>query len=368
MSHSWRKKTLIVLLSICLILVALPAPASADEVCFIAINDQLLELTSMPAFVGSSIYVPYWIFESFHIYYTFFSSDNTAMVYTEAKQFYFEMGSGNTYDNDNTPYSAQAIFRNGQVYLPAKFICDQFGLSYSFISGMGYGDIVRISDSSVVLGDKEFLSAASILMETYYNAYLGLSTESSPGPDSNNTTGQEPDRRNADVLLCFEGLPSETILEALAGHGAKACFLLTAEDIEASPDTVRQLVASDHSIGILCDDDPELSYQHAAALLFDAARITPLLAAAASDDDTACRAMASSNNLAFLSCDVDVSQDSTKRLSAPAVTSQISFWEDTVSIRLTCNETMEEILPDILQYLTQNRFGIRAVRETDTAT
>ena len=366
-----KRKWLSLLLAVCIVvctLCVLPSTASADDVCFIAINENLLELSTMPAFVGASVYVPYWVFESFRIYYSFFSSDNIAMVYTEAKQFYFELGSGNTYDNDGIYYTAQAIFRNGQVYLPAKFICDQFGLTYSYISGSGHGDIVRIVDGSAVLSDEKFLSAASLLMESYYNAYMGLIASPAPSPGPTPVRpDDEPNRRDTEVLLSFTSLPSKAILDTLEQYGTKACFLLSPEDIPLSPDTVRRIVASGHSLGILCGDDPSADYEAAASLLFDAARVTPLLVASVQEDDLTCREMAAQHALAFLDYDVDAVQNGEGARSAAVVTSQIEFSQGLVSVRLTSGGTTEQILADILSYLNQNHFSIRAPRETDAA-
>lgn len=364
-----KKRIFVVLLLAVLLVSALASPAFADEVCFIAINDNLLELTSMPAFVGSTAYVPSWVFGNFHLYYSFFSSDNVAMVYTEAKQFYFELSSGNTYDSSGRYYSTQAILRNGQVYLPAAFICGQFGLTYSYIPGTGHGDIVRITDGSAVIPDDRFASAASILMDIYYNTYMGVAPSPPPGqrpsvPDV--TPDDEPDRRDTEILLSFIGLPSDKLLNTLDAYSAPACFFLTADEIRSAPDTVRRIVGGAYGVGVLCGEQADAEYTAAAELLFDAARIHPLLIAAAPEADAElCRTTAADRGLFFLDYDIDAIQDGSGASSAAAVTSLIEFTTDHASVRFTSGGTTEHILSDVLRYLTQNHFSIRVPRETD---
>ena len=355
-----RRRCFVLLITLIVLASMLPMNGFADDVCFIAINDTLLELTSTPVFSGSTIYVPSRVFDSFHIYYNFFSSDNTAMVYTGEKQFYFNLSNGNTYDSSNNYYSTQAILRNGEVFLPAKFICGQFGLSYSFITGNGCGDIFRITDGSAVLTDSLFLSAASILMEKHYNAYMGLPPVHEPGTEPEN---EETDRHETDVMLSFVGLPSETLLASLGTNSAKVGFFLTPDEISSAPDTVRCLVAEGHTVGVCCGEVPADDYAAASELLFDAAHITPLMIAAADADLVPdCEAFAASAGLALLRADVDVAGGT---VSALGITTHIEFSEKQSSVLFRNQETAEKLLPTVLQYLRQNQFNIRAPRETD---
>ena len=49
----------------------------------------------------------------------------------------------------------------------------------------------------------------------------------------------------------------------------------------------------------------------------------------------------------------------------PIVTSQIEFSIDRVSVRFSGGGSTEDILPDVLNYLRDNQFSVRAPRETD---
>ena len=168
------KRIFSLVLCICVLLSAgaLYAGATTD-VCFISVNDTLLELNSMPYFKNGVTYIPYWVFSNFGIGYTYFNEGSTAMVYQGKKVMFFNLVSGETYDINDTEYSAQAVFRGGIVYLPVQFMQDYFqSFSYTYIQGTKYGNIARLKDSSVVLSDSDFLKAASSLMRSRYNAYI----------------------------------------------------------------------------------------------------------------------------------------------------------------------------------------------------
>ena len=62
--HSWLFRRLAILL-VCFSLL-IPPPAAAAEVCFTAVNDNVLPLTAdtMPIWYKSLIYVPYTVFDS----------------------------------------------------------------------------------------------------------------------------------------------------------------------------------------------------------------------------------------------------------------------------------------------------------------
>lgn len=359
------KKIAAILLAVILLIALIPASVFADDITFIAVNDTLLELTSMPAFVGAKIYVPARVFENFGIYSSYFSSDSTAMIYTGAKQLIFEMTSGNTYDQDGNYFSEQAVLRNGQVYLPVGFICSQFGLSYSYIPGTGHGNIVRIVNGSAVLSDERFIYAASVLMDNNYNAYMGVTPAPEDGKQQPAAPEIEPDRSDTDVLLSFSGMPSGEFLDLLKRHSAQACFFLTADEILASPDLTRRIAGSGCRIGVLCTADPAAEYAEAAEYLFDAAREIPYMIAADTPElEESCRAFAAQQALAFLSADIDAADG----VSSPAViTSQIEFSIDRVSVRMRCGAETETVMRDVLLYLKQNQFGIRALCETDVA-
>lgn len=276
---------LIVCLVFCLLPAMSAASASGSGVCFIATNDNLLELTYQPYWQNSTIYVPYTVFVNFKVYNSFHQSSNTASLYSSTKQLYFDLNTGETYDGNGTYYNITPVSRGGQIYVPLDFICGQYGLTWSYIDGGEYGDVCRIKDGSVFLTDDQFLTAAKPLMVSRYNAYVGNSGGNWGGGGGGGTASDS----GSIVYLSFVGLPSSALLDSLVEYGVRAAFFLTADEIRQSPDTVRRIVGEGHSVGALCSADPSAEYAEISSLLLDAARVkTVLIASAAPEYDESC--------------------------------------------------------------------------------
>jgi hypothetical protein len=366
-----KRRIAAVVLVICLLICFNPGfrAKAASDVCFISVNDMLLELSSMPYISGNTIYVPYWVFSNyFNIYYSYFSESATASLYTAEKQFYFDLSSGNTYDSLNNYFSASAIFRGGQVYVPLSFVCSNFGLNYSYITGGKYGDVVRIKDSSVVLSDSYFMSAASSLMESRYNAYKGITptpTTSVPVTQDPDPDGEDESHQNTTVFLSFQGVPGSRILDSLRGYGVDACFFLTPDEIRENQNTVREIVGSGLSIGILCGVDAMADYELGSSLIFEIAFENTILVSAEHEYASSCREMASQNSLVFWSYDIDGVKGGAGVSNASYITSLVEPRESRADIRLYCCENTENTLPAILGYLISNDYNLQAPRETD---
>ena len=364
------KKSIVLLLALALALTcsaaAQASTARGGSVCFVSINDTLLDLSTQPTFIGGAVYVPARVFDNFHIYNSYFASDNTTLLFTENRQIYFDLSNGVTYDNAGNNFAAPGVLRGGQAYLPAQFVCAQFGLGFSFIPSDGHGDIVRLTNGTQFLTDDKFQSAASTLMDAYYSAWMGQSSPSTsaPTPTPEPSESPAPDRGDTEVLISFSGLPSSRILDLLRSRGVKACFLLAPEDYRSEPDLARRMVVEGHVLGVLCGEDPAAEYAEAASLCYDAARVLPLIVGSDVQPE-ACREMAAQAGLAFLACDVDAVQGGEGASSFPVVTSQIEFSTDRVSVRFSGGGSTGEILPDVLAYLRENQFSVRAPRETD---
>ena len=122
------KRALCVIL---IILLALTPAALADDssVCFISLNDSLLQLSSQAYSFGGQYYVPISVFIEFRIYSHFLNDSSTAQLYSSSKQMFFNVETGETYDGEDNYYTASAVMRGGTVFVPVDFVCRQFGLS-----------------------------------------------------------------------------------------------------------------------------------------------------------------------------------------------------------------------------------------------
>ncbi|MEG1633691.1 MAG: hypothetical protein RR314_06520 [Oscillospiraceae bacterium] len=361
-----KKRAIALLLAFLIIFCAVPLQSAeaASDVCFIALNDSLPELSSYAYSQRSTVYVPYSVFETYRIYHSYYASGNIATLYTSSKQIYFDLSNGNTYDGEGNYYSTSAIFRGSTIYVSVSFVCLQFGLSWSYINGTDSGDICRINDGGASLSDSQFLSAASTLMAARYNAYLGITTPGTPG---DKPSGDTPGERNGcDVYLSFQGMPSSALLDTLRIKGVSTCFFLTADEVQNAPDTVRRIVAEGHSLGVLCSGDPLAEYNETSALIFEAARISTLLIASSADEwDDACKKAADRNDLVFWDYTIDGVRGGAGVSYASYITAYLGFSYDRADVRILCCDATDRCISSLLSFIITNSYNLRELREVE---
>lgn len=363
-----KKRIAAVLLCLCLLLCCAPASRAeaSGSVCFIAVNEQLLELSYTPYFSGGVTYLPYWVFTNygFSIYYSYFSDTSTAMLYTADRQLFFDMASGSSYDGGGKTYSATAVMRNGTVYLPANFMCSFFGgMSCTYISGGEYGDVVRLKTSGNTFTDEQFLRAANTLMKSRREAYNGDGGTQTPD------TPETPVSHEGTVdQLSFIGLPTNTIVSALRRYDVTACFFVTAEDVRQSPELIRRLAGDGHSFGVLCREDTLSEYEETASLIFEAAHVRTILVTALGAMSESCMLDAKSAGLVYWSYSVDGMSSDGAAASPDRLIGLIETRDRSSSIFLSCDEGTDGLIGSLLEYLSEAQYEVRAPRETDVWT
>ncbi|MEG2119138.1 MAG: hypothetical protein RRY53_02185, partial [Pseudoflavonifractor sp.] len=151
-----KKRMLALLCAGALLLGLSPAPARAveDEVCFLALNNQLspqLAAGTMPISVDGAIYVPYSVFDSgvsgVDLIVKIVSDAKQIMLYTKQKSLRFDLSSGTCTDKVGSGDYPGAVMRGGVTYLPAASIGAHFkedGLTYSYRT-TEYGPLVRFT-------------------------------------------------------------------------------------------------------------------------------------------------------------------------------------------------------------------------------
>ncbi|HIS45452.1 MAG TPA: polysaccharide deacetylase family protein [Candidatus Scatomorpha merdigallinarum] len=339
------KRALCVALILLLALLPGAVLAADSSVCFVAVNDDLLPLTSQAYTQGGQYYVPSSVFTQLRLYSTYHSGSSTLEMTSTSRQMYFNVATGETYDSDNNYYTSSAILRGSTVYVPVDFVCRQFGLSWSYIRGDGYGDVCRITDGSASLSNSLFMSAARPLMESRYNEYTGSTP--SPGTDGGDVT-----EGNSVVFLSFQGLPSTDILTILDTYGVKATFFLTAQEIESNPNIVRRIVGEGHNVGALCSSNPAGEYAAFSESLWTVAHTVSVLVGSSSRDyDEACSNWANSNDMAFCDYNIDGVR-SGDGVTAAQITSMLSAGRPwLIYVRLQCSLTTQSNLADIIGVL-----------------
>ena len=247
-------------------LISAVSPVQGASVYFMAVNDQLLELSdeTMPAMVEGVLYVPYTLLSAnatgvnLGVYATYSAAAGRVLVFSSRKQLVFDLQSNMTYDMNGNFYSERAILRNSTVYLPIARVCDVFrGDIYYTVSRVEYGYLVRVRNSAAELGDEAFIDAAANMMRNYHDRYQKEKPSADPDPQDSGVVPSSPPQvssSRAGIYLAFtlteeEDNVVEQVLSALSVRGCRAVFFLTPEQIIQKDDFVRQLLGSGHLVG-----------------------------------------------------------------------------------------------------------------------
>ncbi|PKM73922.1 MAG: hypothetical protein CVU91_02415 [Firmicutes bacterium HGW-Firmicutes-16] len=356
------QRKIIAVMLVILFLAPFIQTANADNsgLCFTATNDLLLDTGSMTTFVGGIAYVPAKVFSTYGVYLNY-DSKSTALLYNSTKQVFFELASGNSTDGSGNILSVSATLKNGQVYVPVAWVCQYFSLYYSYISGDGYGDIIRIKNGGEVLTDSQFLNAASSLMRTRYNEYYGTTAPATPTPTPSKPVTSDNETEVASASLSFIGLPSEKLLDSLDNYSAKVCFFVTASEVATSPDVIRRICGSGHSIGIYCASSPEQECIQAADLIFEAAQIRPTLIFSSVSISENAEAYAGSNGYAYFDPAIEILSTAKRSLD---ITSKLDDIVGYTSIIINVTENTDSIVPYVLQYASSHHVTLMPLRET----
>jgi hypothetical protein len=374
--NKWRYMASALALCLLFCCFSLLVDVSAAGTCFIALNDELLTLDNSPYFSSSVTYVPYRVFQQFGIYATYFSSDNILLLYNSETQLFFDLNSDNVYDGNGNYYSNKAISRSTGIYVPVNFVCGIFGgLTATYVNGNAYGDVVRITDGSQILSDQQFVSAASLLMRSYYNAYYGITPTPAPTasvPDDPVVTtpsvtedpvspspSSSPAQMNTTVSLNFIGLPSDPVLNCLDAHNVRACFFVTEDDIMENPALLRRLSASGHRIGLYCTEDPSIVYETCMPLLYECSREVAMLLAADDTYDAAASLYADNSGLIY--CSFDLTIDS--NITANQITEAIADSQSAISIIFTRESNADSLISAVCDFIETNKIPVQATVE-----
>ena len=279
------KKRLMVLLCAAVLLLggALYAGAAQErwdeDIIFLALNDEPISLAdnTMPIRVGSTIYVPYFTFDSnqnggvrLGVFNGGQVQGRTLTLYNaDSKNLTFDLRTGISYDymEGGERQVPTAIIRNGQIYVSASSTARYFDLDY-FQSSLTFGSrsypFIRISSQEAALSNSMFLSSVSATylnqLQIYYQNNVA-NQENTPAastpPAAENPADEEPqgEIRVSLAVRCDTGEAGEAMLETLRSAGRGALFLFTPEQLQQQDDLVRWVVAEGNTVGLLTSAD-----------------------------------------------------------------------------------------------------------------
>ena len=135
------KNWIVWLLTAALCLGLLAAPARAETICFVALNDNIPPISgdTIPIWSGGVLYVPYTIFDRTLVNNVdlgvYVSRSSTSVTLWNMRQILvFDLVTGACWDDISGEVFdyARAIVRNGRPYVPLQMVCEtRQGLSYA---------------------------------------------------------------------------------------------------------------------------------------------------------------------------------------------------------------------------------------------
>ena len=251
------------LLGIALLLsIAAASSRAASNVYFMAVNERFVEMTpeNMPMLVDGTLYVPYIMLSIQHtginlgVSAQYNASRQTALVSDGFRSVVFDLQNNAAYDAQSNPVNARAVMRNSMVFLPLAWLCSYFGLTRYTTNWTPYGTLVRLTNSSVVLSDADFLDAADGLLRDNLASYQqAISQQSQPSASPSQAQpepSQSPDSGPPVYLAFLWGEAAQAIARQMSDLGTPALFLFTPEQLVQQDSLVRQLVGAGHSVGL----------------------------------------------------------------------------------------------------------------------
>lgn len=307
MKNRWKQTILAVCCVVLLLVSGTPtAVYAADDVYFVAINDELLELQkdTMPFWSGGELYISNAIFSSHYsslvgISYAPGVNRETSILYNLKNALFFDMAGGMAYDTQNHYYPARAIDRGNYVFFPISIISAFFGVSYKVIDASP-APVIRLKTGGEYLSDREFVNAAALLMNSRYTAYEKANTPPITTPTITEDPEEETPTYSGQEVYLVVDLTEETatgsLLDVLQRYGGYATFLVSDEEMKQYPDLLRRITAEGHGVALQVED--EASFAAANRLLFSLTRTTTRLVAPIE---------AAPSGAAAISCRFDVS-------------------------------------------------------------
>jgi len=353
-----KRKILISVLLLALFIAVFPAGggmADSSGIIYVGVNDELTG--HYPYFYGARIYLPLSDFQSLGLTYAADIDASTFILKYGTSSLAFDLATGECYDSGGNPYGIKALYLARSVYLPAYFVAEYFGFTYSYVKGVGNGDVVRIKTSAAAYTDLAFMETYNSQMEERTNAYKNPNPPATPGPTPVSTPRVTPpiDKSATKLSFSFAGMPTDGILDALEASGIHAMFFIGYDEALAEPGILRRAAGMGHRLGVWLGDEAD-EYAETAELIYEITRIKTLFAASAPETGEGAESSVQSSVI-LVGCGLDAGAEADEY----ALMAKLLDLRGSVSLRFDTEQ--EDILPGILEFIRLHKFSIDTIRE-----
>lgn len=266
----------ILALVLVLALALLPVSTNAANEVFVGINNAMLPLhDAMPIQSGGVWYMDYLDFTrgDLGINASYNAELGTVVFYNWDITLVFNVAHG-TATRDGTEFNQWSFAKNGTIYVPAAFVAEQFGITYSYIREVS---TIRLRSTSN-MSDSMFIYIAKSRIPELLSAYNTSEPEapSMPSKPSTQTTPSQSDTESSatvsDETIDAEDVQSQIayitidvknsgtlteILNLLNDYNLSATLFIGEDALSGADNTLRRIYASRHVLGVYADSVEE---------------------------------------------------------------------------------------------------------------
>lgn len=361
-----KKRLCSLFLIFSLLLPALVPHSIASSDVYVAINNAMLPITdAKPISSGGLWYIDYRCFTSgdLGISSSYNPDSQTLTLYTWDNTLVFDIAkeTAKNHTTDKT-YRRSTLRSNGTIYVPAKFVCNQLNVRYSFISSV---NVIRIKSNSTV-NDNVFAYIAKDELPRLIAQYEASKAES-PSQNNPTTSPSSGEEEAKTVYLTFEvgtNTDCSSILNTLRRFNAKATFFLFGSAIPAHRDSIRQMAINGHALGISAPGATSVFLESDTSVVSGLAETNELLFQTSYQKSRLVRIPGGSSVLSnaqanavvsagyrYWDWDIDASAMSNQRLR-----NLVAASGDSVVIRFDASATSTKSLSNLLSYLKSNNY------------
>lgn len=253
------KRTVSLILIICIFTLLFALPAGADGEVFVAAGNTVLPLTdAMPIRSSGVWYIDYQCFTkgSLSVNSSYNAAERMLVLYTWDTTLIFDLNKTVAYTAaEKIPYKAVSFAASGTVYVPVQFTAQMLGFEYTYLSELPMIRIKRSSDipnnmfTYIAQNEIPDLLAAYKASKEQQNAGT-VAPPQQPQPDDE----PEEDVTRKNIRLSFnitDGKNLKSILDALSRYGYRATFFVQGSAIPECDNELRRAVCAGHAIGTL---------------------------------------------------------------------------------------------------------------------
>lgn len=388
---NWKKCLLSLLCAAAIVLgISLSgAQAAEGKITILALNDQVItpiSSTNMPLKVGGTYYLPYTVFDpavvDVDLGVKYSLRDNVLTLYTKQALLKYDLNAGTCEDRDGNTGYTRAVVRGSMIYVSMPSVCSFFGIQ-SYQEATPYGQVIRLTTSSAVLSDRDFMdSALSTSIADAYKKYWQAQESLNPSPSPSQSVSPSPsvptpspspsptntdsdDKRYVTVSLAFrhtDGTGLANILDILARENRSALFFMPTNAIGDNAALIRRMVGEGHSVGLSVGGGPA---SDAAQMLSEGNRLLELAAhmntrtvlVENEDDDTI--AALEADGWSVWSGNVSLPESASVSYSASYILRSVDSKRSLAYITLDDDTRSAQILDIILPALKEDGYSFR---------